>query len=207
MLRHFVRQRPGGRRDEQGAVHRLTNLSQVDELPRRQRYHVCAFVRSTSPLAQSLVEIRSMLTRRDPNLGAMVFCVQCGGASDLAYIANGVLVRCRVPVQRLPCCGSEVAVGCAHEHRNMLRIQRMAMSPAILSPQVVVVDLHGRQCTHGCLGRKHLTIDRAVLGLRLGLITPGRNSAGMREQSCCPTIKVGLNCTKRACSSASLMPS
>src|SRR5271154_911616 len=84
-VRHFVRQRPGGGRDEQGAIHWLTNLSKVDELPGRQRYHVCAFVRSTSSLTQSLVEIRSMLTRRDPNLRAMVFCVQCGCASNLAH--------------------------------------------------------------------------------------------------------------------------
>ena len=52
----------------------------------------------------------------------------------------------------------------------MLRIQRMAMSPAIRSPKVVVVDLRRRQRAHRGMGGKYLTIYGAVVGFRLGLM-------------------------------------
>jgi hypothetical protein len=55
-IRHFARKRPSGRRDEQGAVQRVANLPQIDELAGKKRDHRLAPIRSTTSLTQGLIE-------------------------------------------------------------------------------------------------------------------------------------------------------
>ena len=77
-------------------------------------------------------------------------------ARNLARIAQRVLMRSRIPVPRLPL----PRFVAAQESRHVFRVEIVTPLPAILPPQIVVVQLNLSRlsCT-----RKSLPIDRAIL--------------------------------------------
>ena len=124
----------------------MADLTEVNDLAARKRNHICicAFVGAASVLAKRLIQERSMLPRRYPDLRAVVFGVKCGCTDDLAGVADGVFMGCGVPINRGPLSGHQMFVGSANQNRDMLGIQVMAMQSTISGPKMVKMQLNGR---------------------------------------------------------------
>src|SRR6185312_1215293 len=141
----------------------MSRLAKIYDLADLQRHHLLASVGATALLTEFVIEIRGMFARGDPHRGAMVYSVQCARATDLAYIAARILVRCRIPVHRSPRGCLRIDTSSAHQHGDVLRIERVAAAAAVHPPQMVVVNLHRSAIAASCLVRKYLSVNRAVL--------------------------------------------
>ncbi len=99
---HLVSERPGGRGDKGGAIHRMGMLSQVDDLRMGEPVHVEAAVGAASGWAKELIEVGSVFSGGYPYGCTFVLSLECGSAGDLADIADGLFVRGGVPEDGLP---------------------------------------------------------------------------------------------------------
>ena len=84
------------------SIHRMIGLTQVDDFALRECDHINALVGAASPMAQPLIQIRSVFSRRYPHLRSVLLGVQRRRPGDLAHIADRVLVGGGIPVECLP---------------------------------------------------------------------------------------------------------
>src|SRR5580692_8196060 len=94
-------------------------------------------------------------------------------ARDLAYITDGIFMSRRIPVDCFPCCRGQVFVRGTHKNCNMFRIERMPMTSAIFSPQMVIVDFRDRGTIDRAFCGEYLSVDCSVVSHDLWFLHVG----------------------------------
>src|SRR6266567_4426389 len=150
----------------------MSEFSKVDDPFGNKEPHSFEPISSATFLTHRLVEIRRMFPWRNPNVCSLVFCVQCGGASNLAYIANRVLMSSRIPIDSLPFQRRRVTDRASDEDRDVFRIKRMTVPSTVDPPKMVVVNRGGQTIWGRCLYREDLSIDGPILGLHFRISAP-----------------------------------
>src|ERR1035438_141644 len=72
---HFVHKRPFARCDKDRTVHGIAGLTEIDDPAGAKCHHIDALVCATPGFAERLIQVRSVLARRDPNLGAVLLSI------------------------------------------------------------------------------------------------------------------------------------